>query len=231
MTGSLAAVFWSVLAFVGGHFLLSWQPLRSRVVAGIGEGTFTALYTLLMVVFIVWVVAAYRAAPVHALYFLGAGANWVPILFMPFASMLAVTGLLSKNPTAVMGERMLEQRAQPAGIATVTRHPFLAGAALWALSHLVANGDAASVLLFGGFAVLSIGGMSAIDHKRRLRLGAKWETFAASTSRLPFAAAFGGRMPVDWNGIGWLRPAAGLVLYAVLYAVHDRLFGAPIVLS
>jgi uncharacterized membrane protein len=35
------------------------------------------------------------------------------------------------------------------GIQRVTRHPFLWGVAVWAFVHLIANGDVASLMLFG----------------------------------------------------------------------------------
>ena len=37
--------------------------------------------------------------------------------------------------------------------------------------------------------------------------------------------AIQGRTTMDWKGIGWWRPAAALVLYAVLLHLHPRLFG------
>jgi uncharacterized membrane protein len=229
MTGTVTAVFFAMLAFVGGHFLLSWAPVRGAIVARIGERAFGGAYSALMALFLIWVVAAYRVAPPHVIYDLGSWVNLVPIVVMPFALILAVTGLVGSNPTAVMGDRLLGSDAPVPGIQTVTRHPFLSGAALWAAAHLLANGDLASIVLFGGFAILSIGGMAAIDHKRALKLGERWAAFAARTSRTPFAAALAGRTRVDWAGIGWLRPAIGLVLYVVLYLMHDWLFGVPVV--
>jgi uncharacterized membrane protein len=228
MPGTLAAVFLSVLAFVGGHFLLSWRPVRARIAGAIGEPAFSAAYSVLMVLILVWMVAAYRVAPPLVLWDLGRWVNVVPIVAMPFALMLAVTGLASRNPTAVMGERFLQKGLPVAGIFTVTRHPFLAGAALWSLAHLLANGDAASVMLFGGMAVLSIAGMAAIDAKRALKLGATWQEFAAKTSRMPLGAALAGKTQLDWIGIGVTRPLIGLILYVVLYIFHDRLFGVPV---
>lgn len=230
MTGTLVAVFFAMLGFVGGHFLLSWPPLRERLIARIGQGPFTAAYSVLMVVVLVWVVAAYRVAPPLVLWDFGPGINLVPVLAMPFALILAVAGLTSRNPTAVAGEGLLARGLPVTGIMTITRHPFLSGTAIWSLSHLIANGDAASAMLFGGMACLSIGGMFAIDHKRRRKLGQNWADFAARTSRAPFGAAFGGRTQVDWAGVGWSRPAIAMVLYVALFVWHDRLFGVPVVI-
>jgi uncharacterized membrane protein len=228
MTGTLTALLFAVLAFVGGHFVLSAPALRGRLVAVLGERAFAGIYSVLMILALTWVVAAYRVAPPRIIWDFGPAVNWLPIVVMPFALILAVLGLVARNPTAVMGAGFLgPQGSAVRGPATITRHPFLAGAALWAIAHLIANGDAASIILFGGMAILSIAGMYAIDHKRALKLGGAWQSFAAQTSRLPFAAALSGRTRVDWAGIGWSRPALGILLYVVLLLSHDRLFGVP----
>jgi uncharacterized membrane protein len=228
MTGTLIHLFLAMLVFVGGHFLLSSTFVRPHLVRMLGEGAFAGLYSALMIAAIVWVVAAYRVAPPKIVWDLGPHINWVPLVAMPFALMLAVLGLLSRNPTAVMGEKALAQTGNlPRGPATITRHAFLAGTALWGIAHLLANGDMASILLFGGMSILAIGGMYAIDRKRAVRHGAAWDEFAKHTSRFPFAAALSGRVKIDWAGIGWTRPALGLLLYVVLVLEHDRFFGVP----
>jgi len=48
----------------------------------------------------------------------------------------------------------------------ITRHPFLWGIALWALVHLIINGDLASLILFGSLLLLAVGGTLAIDARR-----------------------------------------------------------------
>jgi uncharacterized membrane protein len=228
MTGTLTALLLAMLAFVGGHFVLSAPPLRTKLIAALGERVFAGAYSLLMILALIWVVAAYRVAPPRIVWDFGPSINFLPIVIMPFALILAVLGLIARSPTAVMGERFLAgERGSVHGPATITRHPFLSGVALWAIAHLIANGDVASILLFGGMACLSIGGMYAIDHKRALKLGDAWRAFAAQTSRLPFAAALAKRTKIDWAGIGWSRPALGVILYAVLLFYHDRWFGVP----
>lgn len=225
MTGNFTALFLATLGFVGGHFLLSYPPLRGRLVAALGEKPFLGVYSVLMVAFLAWVIAAYRSAPLVFFWDLGLAGRLVPLIVMPFALILAVVGLTTRNVTAVGGDVAADSQLAPKGIATITRHPFLSGAALWALAHLLANGDAASIILFGGMALLSVGGMAAIDHKRALKLGATWDAFARSTSRLPFGAAWSGRTRIDWAGIGWARPIAAVVLYVLLVGGHRTFFG------
>jgi len=229
MTGTLSALFAAMVGFVGSHFLLSWPPVRSRLVGALGEKLFLITYSLVSALFLAWAVLAYRSAPFAGIWELGFLGRFLAAGLMPIALVLAVIGLTTPNPTAVGGERFGDADRAARGIVTITRHPFLWGAALWAIAHLAANGDAASVMLFGGILILSLGGMAAIDHKRALRLGDTWQSFAARTSLVPFAAAAAGRIKVDWKGIGWVRPVAGLVLYGLLLHVHDWLFGVPVI--
>ena len=217
-----------MIGFVGSHFLLSWPPLRSRLVGAIGERAFLGGYALLAAVFLVWATFAFRAAPRLPLWDWGPGGRHIVLAVMPFAFMLAVIGLSSRNPTAVGGESALEGAQSARGIVTITRHPFLWGAALWALSHMGANGHAAALIFFGGLALLALGGMAAIDHKRALSQGAKWRSFSAATSAMPFAAALAGRTAIDWRGIGWLRPLVGLALYAAMLHLHGWIIGVPV---
>lgn len=220
-------LFVSMLGFVGGHFLLSFPPVRSRLVTRTGEPAFLVLYSILALVFLAGAIWAYGKAPRTPLWDLGAAGRFAPVLVMPVALVLIVLGLFSRNVTAVGGERLVRSGAPIAGIATITRHPFLWGVALWALAHLAANGDLPSLLLFGGMAILALGGMPAIDAKRAARLGEAWSEVARRTSLIPFLAALRGRTSVDWRGIGLMRPVAGIALYALLLATHQTFFGVP----
>src|SRR3546814_15873667 len=85
------------------------------------------------------------------------------------------------------------------GILSITRHPFLWGTGLWALSHLLANGDLGSIVMMGGIDILSFGGMQHIDQRRESHLGASWGPMKLTTSVVPFAAALAGRTKVAWR--------------------------------
>ncbi|MCG6875396.1 MAG: NnrU family protein [Betaproteobacteria bacterium] len=231
MTGTLFALLVAMVGFAGSHFLLSWPPVRSRLVATLGERPFLGVYSLVSAVFLVWVVLAYRGAPFVGIWELGLFGRFIAACLMPIALVLAVIGLTTPNPTAVGGERLRDASRAARGIVTITRHPFLWGVALWAVAHLAANGDAASAMLFGGMLILSLGGMAAIDHKRALRLGDAWQAFSGRTSLVPFAAAAAGRVKVDWKGIGWWRLGLGVVVYLILLLSHRWLFGVPAIVA
>jgi uncharacterized membrane protein len=78
---------------------------------------------------------------------------------------------------------------------------------LWAVLHLIANGDVASFIFFGAFAVTALAGTVSIDAKRRRALGPAWQSFAAQTSIVPFAAIAAGRTRFDPGEIAAWRCA------------------------
>jgi uncharacterized membrane protein len=146
------------------------------------------------------------------------------------ATLLVVIGLASPNPTSVGMEGAIAKGADAVhGITRITRHPFLWGVALWALAHLVVNGDVASLILFGSLLVLSLGGTASIDARKRRQLGESWQRFAASTSNIPFAAIAGGRNALGpaLAEIGIVRPLLALVVFAAIFWLHGR-FIAPL---
>jgi len=57
----------------------------------------------------------------------------------------------------------------PSRIRTVLKHPMLVAIKIWALSHLLANGDLASLLLFGTFLAWAV--VDRISVKKRSALG------------------------------------------------------------
>lgn len=230
MNAELNALFGATLLFVGGHFLLSSDLLRPRLVEKLGDSPFRGLYALVMLGAFAGMVLAYDAAPRDPVWFPPPALHLVPFLVMPFAMILVVCGLTTPSPTSVGGERVLdEQPGSPAvGILTITRHPFLWGTTLWAVSHLLVRGDDASIILLGGILVLSLGGMVHIDRRREAALGGAWGPVALTTSLLPFQAILQGRTKLDLAGIGWWRPALGLALYAFLLPGHDWIVGVPL---
>jgi uncharacterized membrane protein len=228
MIGSLVALVAATVLFVAGHFLLSSLPPRRAMTELLGPQGFRIAYSVVVLAAFVWMLRAYGAAPAVALWDPPAAFAWIAVLVMPFALLLAVCGVTTPSATLVGGEAHLSNpavRDVAPGIQRVTRHPFLWGTALWAMSHLTVNGDAADVILMGGILGLSLGGMKHIDLRRETTLGAAWGPVALTTSTLPFAALAAGRTTMDWKGIGWWRPALALGLYAALLHFHPWIAG------
>jgi uncharacterized membrane protein len=225
MLGSFDALILGLVLFVGGHFALASPPLRDPLASRIGEERFRGLYALVALGALVWTILAYGAAPFVAVWEPPAWTRWIPNLAMPVATILLVAGITTRSPTAVGGEAVLDDPRAIRGILTVTRHPFLNAVGLWALAHLTTNGDLASMLLFGGVAVLAYGGMPSLDAKVRRKVESAWGPVALTTSRLPFIAALQGRCRVDWRGIGAWRIGLGAAAWALLYGLHPYYAG------
>ena len=145
---------------------------------------------------------------------------------MIVAALLGVIGLTTPSPTAAGGEGQLDADEPATGILRISRHPFLWGVVVWASTHLVLNGDAASLVLFGALLVLALVGPRSIDAKRRARFGDKWDRFAAVTSNVPFAAIIAGRNQLRLGELGTWRIALALVVYVGVLGAHAWLFGA-----
>jgi uncharacterized membrane protein len=215
----LAAIF-----FAGIHLGVAGTTIRDRAIAALGRSGFTVAFSIATVAGLAWLVMAYNRAPYVVTW--GMLEWWKPfaiILMLP-ASLLVVIGLTTPNPTAVAQENRLAQ--PPQGIVRITRHPFLTGVALWALVHLIGNGDVASCVFFAVWAVVALAGTVSIDRKRRRLLGAAaWEPFATQTSIVPFAAIAAGRNRFRPGEIGAWRWGAAVVLYVVMLVGHADVIG------
>lgn len=208
------------------HFGLSSTPLRGLLGARLGERAFLALYSLVALASIAWLVAAYRDAPFVPLWEMAPWQAWVPLLVVPVSLVLLVAGVSTPNPTAV-GQQERLRDAGVRGVLRITRNPVMWGFGLWALAHLLPNGDLASVLFFGTFAVLALGGTLLIEAKAARRHGDAWGRFAAGTSNLPFAAVLSRRQSLGaaLRETGWPRVLAAVVLYALLLHAHGPVIG------
>ena len=229
MTGSIETLFIAAVTFVGAHFLLASQPVRAGVVQAIGERGFMIAYSAISGVLFVWRLLAYGDAPYVDVWYPAPWTRHVVFTIMPFSVLLVVLGYLTPNPTALGGERAFEAPDPAPGIFRITRHPVMWGIGLWALSHLAANGDQASIVLFAGLAILAFGGMVAVDAKRARKMGAKWGPLAMTTSILPFMAILEGRTRFDWAGIGWRRVGIALAGFLLLLLGHPYFAGVSLV--
>lgn len=221
------AVVISCLAFLLIHLFVAGSAIRRLLIDAVGQGAYFGLFSIASLGSLVWMATSYNRALTGShemLWFASAAGQWATLILMFPAVVLVVTGLLTKNPTATMQEKMLLQGNAVTGILRVTRHPFLSGIAIWAAVHVFANGDLPSLIFFGTFFVVVVAGARSIDHKRYIAYGSDWQQFASETSIMPFGAILQGRNKLRLGEIGW-RLLVGVALYAVLVYFHGSLFG------
>lgn len=225
--------FASALAlFVLIHIGVSATGLRAQLVSRIGEGPYRALFALVSLGLLAWLIqgfGAMRADPFDPLN----EAVWAPPLWLRWPALaltflgvsLAFTGVLTPGPTYAGFEASSLKRAEPAhGILRVTRHPFLWGVALWALGHLLTNGERSAMMLFGALGLMVIFGARSIDRKARARNAEGWDAFEEVTSNVPFMAITQGRNRLHLGEIGW-RGLAGIAIALVIAFTHRQVIG------
>ncbi len=119
-----------------GVALWSWSHLLKRVSPGfrasLGDGRGKGLVTVLSLLAIGLMIYGYIHAEVVQL--------WNPPAFMRHLN----------NALMVISVLLLNLGASRGVMRTWLRHPMLTAVKVWALAHLLVNGDLASVILFGG---------------------------------------------------------------------------------
>lgn len=217
----------AALFFLAIHLLVSGTALRGGLVRVMGEGAYMGLFSLASVAGLAAFIWGYgQARGTGAIY-------WQPpawgihlqYLLTLLAFFFVVVGLTTPNPTSVKQEGVLSKPDAVKGMLRITRHPFLWGVALWAAGHLMMNGDAPSVILFGTMLVLAVLGTVSIDGKRQKALGETYAAFTAKTSNIPFVAILAGKQPLKIGEIGWWRILLAVALWGVAAWFHGAMFG------
>ncbi|MBL6955045.1 MAG: NnrU family protein [Alphaproteobacteria bacterium] len=222
----MLSLFLASLLFLAIHALISGTVLRAKLVAKLGEGLYMGFFASLSAGALFWLILSYRAAPHVQLWADITALKHLSMPLMLIAIVLTVLAFSTPNPTAAGGDGGLIRKQAARGVIKITRHPFLVAVTIWAVAHILANGDLASLIFFGGFLALSLIGPPQIDAKRAAKFPDDWPRFLSQTSWLPFAAIFQGRTKVSMAEIGWGRIAIGVALYLViLVLLHQWAFG------
>lgn len=214
--------------FLAIHILVSGTPARELIVERVGEKRYRLGFSVASGVFLLWMIAAYVAAPYVELWQTGNGARWLALVVMPIACIFLVGAFTSPNPTLVGGDRLLDELEPAKGFVKITRHPFLWAVTLWAAVHLIASGDMASLVLFGSLLVLALVGPGLIDSRRADANISEWPPFEAATSSVPCLALITKRTTLTWDEIGWKPVGGGLGLYVAILIVHPFVMGGTL---
>ena len=146
----LAIMILGLAVFLGSHVSITRRESRAAVIARLGEWPYKGLLSLISLVGIVLIgygFAAYRAA--------GMIEVWSP----PSWTRHATVALMWPAAVCVVAAYI------PGAIKRTLKHPMLVGVKLWALAHLIANGDLGSIILFGS--IILWAGFDRATLKRR----------------------------------------------------------------
>lgn len=187
-----------LLLFLGIHLLPTAPEGRNAIRDRMGAGTYKVVFTVVSFVGLAAIIYGY-----YKVQHLNPGKNiqlWNPPVWMSHISLVLMWFAL----VAIVASNV------PSRIRNALKHPMLVAIKAWALSHLLANGDLASLLLFGSFLAYAIYDRISVGQRGALGpLGSKQPTSA-------------------FNDV--LVVGIGTALYAaLLLGGHQWLFGvAPI---
>lgn len=188
-------MFWLIISLVIFHGLHSIRMLapewRTRKIAEIGENKWKGLYSLISLLALVFLVWAYSVA----------SSDYIEVYNPPLWGRHLAVLIMLLAFIALMVFNLKPGRLKP-----ILKHPMLLSIKLWAVAHLLANGDLASVLLFGSFLAWAV--WNRISVKRR-------------NEPLPGAG------PIINDLIAII---SGTVLWGLfIWVAHEWLFGVPLV--
>jgi uncharacterized membrane protein len=130
----LAILILGLVLFLGAHVFVSLRAQRARFIERFGEKTYKWLISLVSaagIVVIGWGFAQYRAT------------GWVDIWYPPSWTRHVTTALVWPAIICITAA-FLQGRIKRA-----LKHPMIVGVKLWAVAHLISNGDLGSIILFG----------------------------------------------------------------------------------
>lgn len=144
----MALLILGMILFAGVHLIPSITPgLKKAWHNKLGEGGYKGSFSVLLLLSFALIIFGWRSAQPELVYLPAAA------LKHPAMGLVAVAFLLM-----VISNR-------PSRLRQWIRHPQLTGVLLWALAHLLLNGDNRSLVLFGGMALWSCVEIVAINKR------------------------------------------------------------------
>lgn len=190
----LAVMIVGLVLFLGTHTISTRRDLRARLIVSWGASGYKIAYSIasaIGLVLIIYGFAGYRAA--------GMIPVWTPPVSLRH---LAIAAMLPAS--------ILFAAAYLRGyIQAKLKHPMLAGLKLWALAHLLANGDLGSIVLFGSFLAWAV-----YD-----RISFKTRTDDVLGSVLPSRPGLNDALAVG---------AGAIVFLAIAFVFHPVVIGVPV---
>lgn len=205
-------------AFVGSHFVLS-NPLRRPLIRLMGETAFLAVYSLIALAALVWVVFAFdRAAGGAPLWDGTALLPWGAASLLTYLGLVLILASLDNNPALPRTNLAGLSARKPWGAFRVTRHPMMFGIALWALGHVLVAPTARGAVLHGSLVALALGGSALQDRRKQAASPREWGVWMARTTFFP--------RPREARALGsaWI---AGAIVWVLLTGGHLYLADIP----
>ena len=138
-----------IAVFLGIHLVPAFAGVRAGLVQTLGESGYKIVFSVLSLAGLVLLFLGYANARANATDL------WQPPEWTRHLTMLLL----------LIAFICIAASLIPSRIGAALKHPMLTSIKIWALAHLLANGDAASIVLFGSFLAYAV--FDRISLKRR----------------------------------------------------------------
>ena len=138
--------------FLAAHCLPMFKTLRDGIAAQLGRPTYMIAYSIVSLAGFIMMAVGYDAVRTQG--------DFNPQLWEPPTWSKHIAFLLMLPAMVALVAAYV-----PSRIRDILRHPMLVAIKIWALAHLIANGDLISVILFGSFLAYAV--VDRISLKRR----------------------------------------------------------------
>jgi uncharacterized membrane protein len=204
----MTQLIWGLILFLGAHSVRIWADgWRNQTIEAYGEKAFKGVYALVSILGFYLLVVGYGEARLQtvALWNPPIFTKHISMLLMLFSSILLVATYIPRNHFKMR-----------------LGHPMVLSVKVWALSHLLANGNLADLVLFGSFlmwAVLNFRSARARDRALLLNL-----TVTEEAAGEPLAESESTNQPKLLSTIMTL--VGGMAIWALItFVLHAKIVG------
>ena len=204
----MTQLIWGLILFLGAHSVRIWADgWRNQTIEAYGEKAFKGVYALVSILGFYLLVVGYGEARLQtvALWNPPIFTKHISMLLMLFSSILLVATYIPRNHFKMR-----------------LGHPMVLSVKVWALSHLLANGNLADLVLFGSFlmwAVLNFRSARARDRALLLNLNVTEEAAAE-----PLAESESTNQPKLLSTI--ITLVGGMAIWALItFVLHAKIVG------
>ncbi len=175
-----------LLLFTIVHLLpAASPPMRDRLAGKLGENAYRGVFSVVIVAALVIIVFGWKATTPTRVYAPPVAGGPVISALVFFAFVLFATSKVRSNYRRIV------------------RHPQMMAVILWSVAHLLVNGDARSVMLFGGLGIWAVAEIVLCN-----RRDGEWQ----KPDVVPFSADM-------------IVAIIGGVAFAAVFFLHKALFG------
>ena len=200
-----------LILFLGAHSVrIVADDWRTQKMEALGEKAFKGVHALISLLGLYLLVVGYGEARLQTVVLWNppTATRHISLLLMLFSSILMVAAYIPRNHLKIrMG------------------HPMVLSVKVWALSHLLANGNLADMLLFGAFLIWAL--LNFKSARVRDRVQVQLPDSNAEVNAGGSSASLPEDVPVKPNLVATLITlAGGIALWAVItFVLHAKVVG------